>query len=393
MNLAEQLIEDKFLVEFGKALAEKGKVYVVGGYPRDLVLGKRSLDIDFVVIGDLREFLAPALKFNPVSWKRSEFLTLKFIFEGGRIVDVAHARKEQYPEPAALPKVSRAETIEEDLWRRDFTINSMAISLNRDDFGELIDPTGGLSDLKKGIIRVLKEGSFRDDPTRAYRALRYSVRFSFQLDSVTEREFDLARQYLPKVSFERIKNELKRGAEEEKRALYFKRSEEEKLFTWPHRQQKLSILEELDRILGDRKEEHWVAFFAAFLGEKKEALKLISTLPLTRHERKFLHDFLKVRDAPQLGSFSEFHISFRNCTEEAIKTAAAVLPYRRDFLLGYLERKKKAKPLVCAEELIEMGFKGKEIGKALLSIELQRIDGKLSSYEEEIRFLRGWRKS
>ena len=109
------------------------------------------------------------------------FLTGK-LEAAGREIDVAQTRAESYPRPGALPEV-RPATIDEDLARRDFTVNAMAYPLAED--GELLDPHGGLDDLRAGLLRVLHERSFIDDPTRALRAARYAARFGFELDKAT----------------------------------------------------------------------------------------------------------------------------------------------------------------------------------------------------------------
>ncbi len=99
-------------------------------------------------------------------------------------LDFVSARKEQYPYPGALPVVSPS-GLDDDLFRRDFTINAMAVSINKTSFGSLIDPYGGLKDLKKGIIRVFHEKSFIDDPTRILRAVRFEQRFCFKFSTKT----------------------------------------------------------------------------------------------------------------------------------------------------------------------------------------------------------------
>jgi tRNA nucleotidyltransferase (CCA-adding enzyme) len=161
-------------------------VYLVGGTVRDILLGAESFDVDIAVEGDAIELarkLAGALggRFRP----HAKFGTAVVLYgEGGR-VDVVTARTEFYDAPAALPMVEHA-TIREDLFRRDFTINAMAVSLRGEDFGRLVDPFGGRRDLAEGRIRVLHNLSFIDDPTRIFRAVRYETRYRFRLDEHTE---------------------------------------------------------------------------------------------------------------------------------------------------------------------------------------------------------------
>jgi tRNA nucleotidyltransferase (CCA-adding enzyme) len=162
-------------------------VYLVGGAVRDVLLGAESFDIDIVVEGDGIAFahsLAQLLGARVTP--HAKFGTA--IVHHGRDarVDVVTARSERYHAPAVLPTVERA-TIVEDLGRRDFTINAMAVSLRSRDFGQLVDPFHGREDLEHGVIRVLHTASFVDDPTRIFRAVRYEARFDFHLDADSER--------------------------------------------------------------------------------------------------------------------------------------------------------------------------------------------------------------
>jgi tRNA nucleotidyltransferase (CCA-adding enzyme) len=161
-------------------------VYLVGGTVRDLLLGRESFDLDLAVEGDAIE-LARGLGGEVTAHGR--FGTAVVRFEDGRQLDVVTCRRETYSAPAALPDVE-AGTILDDLARRDFTVNAMAASLGSD-LGRLVDPHGGRADLRSGTIRVLHEGSFVDDPTRIFRAVRYEARLGFTMDEQTER---LARE-------------------------------------------------------------------------------------------------------------------------------------------------------------------------------------------------------
>ncbi len=162
-------------------------VYLVGGTVRDILLGERGFDVDIAVEGDaiaLARALAKALggRVRP----HDKFGTAVVVYGEGERIDVVTARTEFYDAPAALPTVEHA-TIREDLFRRDFTINAMAVSLRGDDFGRLVDPFGGRRDLEAGTIRVLHNLSFIDDPTRIFRAVRYEARYGFTMEGQTQR--------------------------------------------------------------------------------------------------------------------------------------------------------------------------------------------------------------
>lgn len=186
--------------------ASEDPVYLVGGAVRDQLLGHGRADLDVVVVGDAGA-LAQAL--GAPTTEHDRFGTAKVVL-GDHEVDIAMARIETYAEPGALPDVAPAPDIETDLGRRDFTINAMAVPLRGDP--ELIDPHGGRADLGAKLVRVLHEGSFVDDPTRAIRAARYAARLGFALEKGTEallREADLGT-----VSADRREAEFMRLAAE-----------------------------------------------------------------------------------------------------------------------------------------------------------------------------------
>lgn len=182
-------------------------VFLVGGAVRDLLLGRGRVDVDLVVEGD-PETLASVLGLTPHA-NHDRFGTLK-VELGGHEIDIAAARSERYPEPGALPVVERGASLGEDLARRDFTVNAMAVPLSG--AIELVDPYGGLADLEAGLLRVLHPASFVDDPTRAIRAARYAARLDLRLEAETEQ---LIRATDPDtVSADRWRAELARLARE-----------------------------------------------------------------------------------------------------------------------------------------------------------------------------------
>ena len=213
------------IVEFLRAVGVLGSamgipVFAAGGFVRDLLLGRPSLDLDLVVEGDgptLARRLARQIG-GKASFHRSfETATL----HGGPTgaVDVATARRERYLAAGALPVVSRA-PIPEDLRRRDFTVNAMAISLSPSNFGQLLDPVGGWHDLRRRRIRALHPLSFVEDPTRIFRAVRYAVRLGFSLDRDSRRWVRLALRAgpYPALSGQRIMAELELMAREPRSA-------------------------------------------------------------------------------------------------------------------------------------------------------------------------------
>ena len=186
--IMEQLPIDiiRMLREFGR-LAERFrfKAYAVGGFVRDLLMRRPNLDIDIVVEGDGIDFARTFAAEHGIRARcHKKFNTAVLIFPNGQRVDVATARYEYYQYPAALPIVEFG-SLKMDLYRRDFTINTLAIALNPHTFGQLIDFFGGQRDLKEKTVRVLHNLSFVEDPTRILRAIRFEQRFSFRIGKQT----------------------------------------------------------------------------------------------------------------------------------------------------------------------------------------------------------------
>lgn len=185
------------------------KIYLVGGIVRDLILGKDIFDLDIVVEGDAMRLAAGLSQKLSCEFVKHHAFGTATINWGGHKLDFATARTEKYSHSGSLPRVQAA-SLTEDLWRRDFTINAMAISLNKDDYGKLIDIYRGLTDLKKGIIRVLHDQSFCDDPTRILRGIRFEQRFGFRFDSHTRGLLTkaLKQKVFNLVNPHRLRNEL-----------------------------------------------------------------------------------------------------------------------------------------------------------------------------------------
>jgi tRNA nucleotidyltransferase (CCA-adding enzyme) len=183
--------------------------YLVGGAVRDLLRGAGAVDLDIAVEGDARSVaraLAERLSGEAREHERFGTATVR---AGDFVCDLATTRREAYDEPGALPRVSPA-PLDEDLSRRDFAINAMAVGLTGDDLGHLYDPCGGIGDLEEGLIRVLHDRSFVDDPTRLLRAVRYEVRLGFRMDPATETfaRAAAADDALRTVSGARVRDEL-----------------------------------------------------------------------------------------------------------------------------------------------------------------------------------------
>ncbi|MDO8735050.1 MAG: hypothetical protein Q7K21_07825 [Elusimicrobiota bacterium] len=188
------------------------KIYIVGGYVRDKILKLKSVDLDFVVEGSgwaAAESLHK--KFGGKLTVYRKFLTASLKLKSGFVIDIATSRTETYSRPASMPTVTPAK-IKKDLFRRDFTINALAIPLPSTLYPlpSIIDVCGGLDDIKNKLIRVLHKKSFSDDPTRILRAIRYAIRFNFKIEKNTEKWMNAAikKNLLSLVSKPRIRDEF-----------------------------------------------------------------------------------------------------------------------------------------------------------------------------------------
>jgi tRNA nucleotidyltransferase (CCA-adding enzyme) len=193
-------------------LADEGGVslYLVGGVARDLLLKRENWDLDLTVEGDGIAFARlVADRYGAGLAVFERFATARLAFPDGLKMDIATTRRESYARPAVLPTVQPA-SIEEDLSRRDFTINAIAVQLNPRQFGRLLDPYGGQRDLRARTIRVLHAGSFQDDPTRIFRAIRFEQRFGFRLERTTVRLLARAAStnLIQQLSGPRLQNEI-----------------------------------------------------------------------------------------------------------------------------------------------------------------------------------------
>ncbi len=195
------------------------RTWLVGGPVRDLLLGREITDLDLTVDGAVQEIGRAAAKAFDGDFRwHPRFLTSTISF-GGRHLDLAGTRTETYAAAAVLPRV-RPAGIDADLARRDFSVNAMALEIRRRGYGQLIDPFGGRSDLRSKTLRVLHAGSFADDPTRAFRAARFAVRFGFHLARTTldGLRASVSRGEPCRLSGERVAAELRRALTEPRAA-------------------------------------------------------------------------------------------------------------------------------------------------------------------------------
>lgn len=353
-ELARALQEAHPELEAVRAAARQ-PVYLVGGAVRDLLLGRNRADVDLMVEGDATA-LAAAL--GGANSEHDRFGTVKVDVEGHE-VDIVGARTETYERPGALPVVAPAERIEEDLARRDFTINAMAIPLQGEP--RLIDPHGGRRDLEQGALRVLHDRSFVDDPTRAIRAARYASRFGFGLEPRTE---ELLRGAdLTTVSADRRRTELGRLATEENACAGF-----ELLGEWgviDLRPGGIELMQAVDSLL---KAPHW-----AEAVPRERALVAAALGPPGAEE------VLASMWAPKPGEGVEL-AERRDPVELVLARAMGA-----DWLDQYLTSWRRVGLEIDGDDLIAAGVEqGPAIGRGLRAARHKKLEGEISGREEEL---------
>jgi tRNA nucleotidyltransferase (CCA-adding enzyme) len=420
-NLSSWL-KDKFPPEVYGLLKLSGEVaeelgfgaYIVGGSVRDLLRGEANLDIDIVIEGDGISFArAFGERLRAKVRTHQKFATAQIITDKMKL-DVATARTEYYESPAALPKVETS-SIKKDLYRRDFTINTLAIKLNPRDFGFLIDFFGGQRDLREKAIRVLHNLSFVEDPTRAFRAVRFSERFGFKISRHTENliksaiEMDLFNM----LSGPRLYEELRLAFHETEPIKTLRKLSDMGLLKVIHPSLVFTI--ELETTLKAMQETlSW--FNLLFLEEKtdKGVLYLMALLAgLKEEDIKAVVDRLapppKVREVIlqgiplaknilrkfPTGDSVEIHKLLSNLKLEVVLVLMALSKDRekQKMISHYLTELRNVKTVFKGEDLKRMGIHpGPVYSKILTKLLEEKLRGNLTTREDEEKFVKDFVK-
>ena len=385
----------------GQIAREEGvSLYLVGGAVRDLLLGRPTEDLDLVVEGDaetLASIIAKRLSGQVVS--RSQFSTAKIKVEGVSL-DLITARSEHYLRPGALPQIAHG-NMEDDLARRDFSINAMAFPIHLGAKGQLLDPFGGEADLQRGLIRVLHDKSFTDDATRIMRAVRYEQRLGFRLDDDTE---TLLRRDLPMldtISGDRLRKELQLCLKEERSGEMLMRADQLGVMGAIHSSLAGSgeVVQSATEKSGKRSLEEQVYLgLLAYPLTQAEGEQFIIRLRMPPRWTTVVRDTIALKS--KLPWFSDATLSpaklyeaLAPSTLAAVQACALAAPSeeaRRNLTL-FLDKLRHVKPALGGRDLIELGVaQGPAIGEMLVRLRSARLEGAVTNRSEEVETVKDW---
>ncbi len=381
-----------------KAQSEALAIYLVGGSVRDLLLNRPTLDVDLTLEGD-----APALARRVAIGLEDVRCIVHSAFGTATLkgadlhLDVATARVETYKRPGALPSVHPG-SLQDDLFRRDFTVNAMAMALTGDQRGTITDPFDGKSDLEAGLLRVLHEASFRDDATRILRATRYGSRLSFRLESNTMRWLRRDVTYLEAISGPRIREELARLWREPQPERILLRLSELGALQAIH--PTLSFDGIQAEAFGKLREIHATPSQTVYLAllaweaSRPEATALATRLALNKRDTEAVRAVAEVR-ALQRALSAEVRPSravellspFPSAAVWAL--AAAGQESARLQASRYLHRWRYLKPSLDGHALLALGaIPGPQVGQLLRRLKAAKLDGEVRSRRDEERLAR-----
>jgi len=402
MNLRHQIEQylPQHLLELvrnisGQADKLDQRVYLVGGIVRDILLAYPNFDLDLVIEGDAMELAQQIAEISQAKLvTHPRFGTAKLNY-GNFSIDMATARGETYAKPGALPTVTPG-TLHDDLYRRDFSINAMAISLALNDYGDLIDSHQGRSDLKHRLIRILHPESFSDDATRILRAIRYEQRLGFKMEPQTARLLERDIPMLDAISGDRIRHELELILREKYPEYVFKRLDE------------LGVLQRINPSL---KGDGWIAekfdkarqlskpgylpslYFCLLiypLSERENEqfihrLNMPKKLARTLRNTVHLKGRLSLLEKPSMKP-SEIYYLLHEYDPLAIQANAIASESSpvHSHLQVFLTRLRYMKTFLDGEELRRLGISaGPELGKILQALHKAKLDGEVNTKADE----------
>jgi tRNA nucleotidyltransferase (CCA-adding enzyme) len=412
-RLSKRLVD--ILKTLGKIADKKGyRAYVVGGFVRDLFLYRVNEDIDIVIEGD---GIAFAKKYASIVGARihsyKKFGTAVIIFPDGFKIDVASARMEYYKFPAALPTVEMS-SIKLDLFRRDFTVNTLAIQLSPDRFGILIDFFTAQKDIKEKTIRILHNLSFVEDPTRVFRAIRFEQRFGFSIGKLTSGLIENAvkMDFFKRLSGRRVFAEFRQILEEENPTPAIIRLNDYNLLSVLHLSITLdndliSLFNSVKKVLSwhdllflEESYMKWAVYFLALIrsGDKKMTNEICVHFELApRYRRLFCVERF---EADRCLFWLERHLPVKNSVLynklSGFKTelllymmAATKKEIVKRSISNYFTRLRYVHTLISGKDLKNMEIEPGPVFREILQTVLEaKLNGKLKTKSDELAFVR-----
>lgn len=404
----------RLIREIGELSAECGyEAYLVGGFVRDLILGVKNLDLDITVVGDgleLANRLSAKLKASIIRHRR--FGTATVILPDRIKIDIATARREFYEKPTSLPKVE-AGSIKDDLKRRDFAINAMAISINPDTFARMVDFFAGQEALHDKKIRILHDLSFIDDPTRILRAVRFEQRFKFRIEKHTLRllKDSVSSGMLDMVHPHRLRDEIILILKEENPLRYIKRLEALTKFNFICKglrlnTNKVNFLNSVSRTISwfenkmsqKRQLDKWIMYFIGLIAnlEMEQIKAICRKFAFVRGDNIRIRSYkkvssgltkkLKIRQAPSMIYRLLEPLSYEVILLIKSGSKNKVLQQNiNDFFIAY----NGSKIHITGNDLAELGIpSGPSYKKILKKILYAKLDKEINTREDELAFLK-----
>jgi tRNA nucleotidyltransferase (CCA-adding enzyme) len=392
-------------------------LYLVGGVVRDILLEYPVREFDLVVEGDgavFAEYIVKKIggrvlvhsKFKTATWTINESTLKRLDFPAFQqrdfslSFDLVSARSETYASPGALPTVKRS-TIEDDMRRRDFTINAMALRLDGDHFGELVDVLDGRSDLKGGVIRALHPKSFIDDPTRMFRAVRYAERYGFKIEPETMKYFNEdAKAVMRDLSGERLRHEVDLIFDEARRVSMLKRVNELGLLTVVHpafssfEPKRLTALKmepakgfgefTVPDILSFTQTLGWILLLIDH--SEKDVEEIAERLAFPVQLTKATRGAASLRgDLPSFKDWKPSQWTFHLDKYPALSVYALWVVTSEEHLHEYLETWQKIKPFTSGDDLKDIGLEpGPKYKEILSRLRAAWLDEEVNTEKEEI---------
>lgn len=373
-------------------------LYLVGGSVRDVLANVPLTDLDIMATGNAERLVESFRnRRNATVRKASAFGTWSLIVQGVE-VDLATARRETYERPGALPTVFPG-TVEDDLARRDFSINAMAISLGDDSWGDLLDPHDGGTDLENRLIRVLHDRSFEDDATRILRAIRYACRLDLRLEPRTETLLERSLPYMSTISPDRVRHEIERIFREPRAGDMIEMAGRLGVLAAIHPALRADPVTLLAIESDPKNHAHKGELLLGSMVQSAaghDVEPIVERLNLNTDWARLVRDVVRVREQlPELEDDSVtrsrvyrvlhgFHLhAIESCALAASDATVA------KWLRLYLDGLRHARPLLDGDDLMALGVReGPAVGLLLAKLLDAKLDGLVESVEDEEAMVR-----